>query len=120
MPNPAFERTCAKSRTGRSIQTLDLGRAHASIRRASSFTDQDWRRNQIRAGRIEVATVFELGKAYKRRDEIHGVYGGQAQGGISTPTIIPYIFLFISNAGKTYGYNDSFRPDGSLRPSAAG
>lgn len=58
--------------------------------------------------------MFELGKTYKRRDEIHGVYGGQAQGGISTPTEVPYIFLFTSDAGAAYGYNDSFRPDGSF------
>ena len=58
--------------------------------------------------------MFGLGKKYKRRNEIHGVYGGQAQGGISTPTKVPYIFLFTSDAGEAYGYNDSFRPDGSF------
>ena len=65
-------------------------------------------------GYIEDATVFNIGERYRRRDEIHGVYGGQAQGGISTPTKVPCIFLFTSDAGEAYGYSDSFRPDGSF------
>ncbi len=40
--------------------------------------------------------MFEVGKEYKRSTDIHGVYGGQAQGGISTPKSYPVIFLFIS------------------------
>lgn len=58
--------------------------------------------------------MFEIGKTYKRRTEIHGVHGGQAQGGISTPANSPYIFLFTGEAGSAFGYSDSFRPDGSF------
>lgn len=56
--------------------------------------------------------MFEIGKIYKRRDEIHGVYGGQQRGGISTPAKFPYTFLFTSDAGEAYGYSDLFQPDG--------
>jgi len=58
--------------------------------------------------------LFEIGKIYKRKEEIHEVYGGQRQGGISTPSDKPYIFLFTSDAGEAYGYQDQFRPDGTF------
>ena len=56
--------------------------------------------------------MFEIGKEYKRKEEIHGLYGGQAQGGISTPKNYPVIFLFTSNAGEQHGYEDEYRDDG--------
>jgi hypothetical protein len=37
---------------------------------------------------------YELGRTYSRRKDIHGKFGGQQQGGISTPADIPFIFLF--------------------------
>lgn len=48
--------------------------------------------------------MFEVGKEYKRSIDIHGVYGGQAQGGISTPKSYPVIFLFTSDEGEQHGY----------------
>ena len=45
---------------------------------------------------------------------VAGVHVGQTQGGISTPANSPYVFLFTSAAGASYGYYDSFRPDGSF------
>lgn len=56
--------------------------------------------------------MFEIGKVYKRKQEVHIPFGGQRQGGISTPSNKPYIFLFTSDAGKEFGYEDGFRPDG--------
>jgi hypothetical protein len=38
--------------------------------------------------------MFEVGRVYNRRLEIHQPYGGQRQGGISTPRDWPFIFLF--------------------------
>ena len=35
---------------------------------------------------------LQLGREYKRR-ELHDFYGGQRQGGISTPQKYPYIFI---------------------------
>lgn len=55
---------------------------------------------------------FEIGKVYRRIEEIHAGYGGQEQGGISTPAKHPFVFLFIGEAGSTYGYEDGFRDDG--------
>jgi len=58
--------------------------------------------------------VFEVGKNYRRRSEIHAVYGGQQQGGISTPRSVAGLFLFTGPAGEAYGYRDEFRPDGTF------
>ena len=58
--------------------------------------------------------MFEVGKIYNRRDAIHKVYGGQQQGGISTPAKHPFVFVFTSESGENYGYDDEFRPDGTF------
>jgi 5-methylcytosine-specific restriction protein A len=55
--------------------------------------------------------VFDIGREYKRRTEIHGRYGGQGQGGISTPKNYPLIFLFTSDSGEQHGYRDEYRAD---------
>ena len=49
--------------------------------------------------------MFEPGKEY-RRSELHALYGGQGQGGISTPKGKPYIFLFTGPQGEEHGYHD--------------
>ncbi|MCE5163749.1 HNH endonuclease [Plesiomonas sp. PI-19] len=56
--------------------------------------------------------MFEIGKEYKRKEEIHGLYGGQAQGGISTPKSHPVVFIFTSDAGEQHGYRDEYHEDG--------
>lgn len=55
--------------------------------------------------------MFEIGKIYNRRTDIHGVYKGQQYGGIATPSEHPYVFIFTSDAGEAYGYNDGFGAD---------
>jgi 5-methylcytosine-specific restriction enzyme A len=57
---------------------------------------------------------FEVGALYNRRDEIHGRLGGQRQGGISTPTATPFVFLFTGEAGKQHGYSDWWDDEGVL------
>ncbi len=57
---------------------------------------------------------FEIGQVYNRREDLHGHYGGQEQGGISTPADHPLIFLFTGASGSEYGYEDEFRPDGTF------
>ncbi len=52
--------------------------------------------------------MFEKGKEYHRRSDIHAAYGGQEQGGISTPSKHPYIFLFSAETGEQFGYNDGW------------
>lgn len=54
-----------------------------------------------------------VGRTYRRR-ELHESYGGQWQGGISTPTDHPVIFLFAGEAGEKYGYKDDYRSDGTF------
>lgn len=54
---------------------------------------------------------FIVGEVYKRT-EIHDKYGGQRQGGISTPAKYPFIFLFTGGTGEQYGYKD--QPEGNV------
>ncbi len=55
---------------------------------------------------------LEVGKIYRRID-IHDRFGGQRQGGISTPANMPYIFLFSGEQGEEYGYDDGQADDQS-------
>ena len=54
---------------------------------------------------------FIPGQIY-RRAKLHDEYGGQRQGGISTPKGHPFIFLITGDTGSQYGYTDGFRDDG--------
>jgi 5-methylcytosine-specific restriction enzyme A len=58
--------------------------------------------------------VFEQGRIYRRRD-LHERFGGQRQGGISTPKYHPLIFLFTGESGEQYGYHDGWELDGTFR-----
>jgi 5-methylcytosine-specific restriction protein A len=47
---------------------------------------------------------FVPNRRYRRRTDLHGRYGGQTQGGISTPAGYPIILLFTGQTGEQYGY----------------
>jgi len=55
--------------------------------------------------------VFSPGQVYRRR-ELHEKFGGQRQGGISTPAKAPFIFLITGASGKQHGYSDEWTEDG--------
>lgn len=57
---------------------------------------------------------FVVGQVYNRRNDLHGRYDGQQQGGISTPAKYPFIFLFTGASGSEYGYRDEFQTDGTF------
>ena len=57
---------------------------------------------------------FEVGALYNRREQIHGLLGGQQRGGISTPPASPYVILFTGEAGKQHGYHDFWDDDNVL------
>ena len=44
--------------------------------------------------------MFVPGNVYNRRRDIHSVYSGQEQGGISTPAAHPLIFIFTVTPGS--------------------
>jgi 5-methylcytosine-specific restriction enzyme A len=58
--------------------------------------------------------MFVVGNIYNRRQDIHRKYGGQAQGGISSPSKHLLIFIFTGPSGEAYGYRDEFKPDGTF------
>jgi 5-methylcytosine-specific restriction enzyme A len=57
---------------------------------------------------------FEVGRVYRRRQEIHSRLGGQQQGGISTPDRFPMVLLFSGPRGREFGYQDGFQSDGTF------
>lgn len=63
--------------------------------------------------------MFERGQLYRRRD-LHEQYGGQRQGGISTPAKKPIVFLFTGDIGEKYGYRDGWNADGSFHYTGEG
>jgi 5-methylcytosine-specific restriction enzyme A len=58
---------------------------------------------------------FEIGKTYNRRSDIHDRFGGQRQGGISTPKDHPVIIAFTGASGLQHGYADGWTTDGLYR-----
>jgi 5-methylcytosine-specific restriction protein A len=54
--------------------------------------------------------LFIPGQVY-RRGALHDEYGGQRQGGISTPKDHQIIFLFTGEGGEQYGYEDGWQAD---------
>jgi hypothetical protein len=54
---------------------------------------------------------FEVGALYNRQMQIHGVFGGQQQGGISTPKEHPLVIAFTGEAGVSHGYHDFWDDD---------
>ena len=54
---------------------------------------------------------FEVGALYNRRQQIHGLLGGQMQGGISTPSSSPFVILFTGEAGSQHGYRDHWEEE---------
>ena len=64
--------------------------------------------------------MFEVGRIYNRRQEIHEPYGGQWQSGISTPADRPFIFLFSGESGEQYGYKDGWDENGVFLYSGEG
>jgi HNH endonuclease len=55
--------------------------------------------------------MFIQGHLY-RRSVLHDRYGGQRQGGISTPSLFPFIMLFTGESGEQHGYTDGWSADG--------
>lgn len=56
--------------------------------------------------------MFEIGKIYNRRKDIHGLLKGQQQGGICTPKEHPFVVLFTGESGEQYGYSDGWDENG--------
>ena len=63
--------------------------------------------------------MFAVGHVSRRRD-LHAAFGGQQQGGISTPAGGSIILLFTGDHGEDYGYSDGWNQDGTFRYSGEG
>lgn len=63
--------------------------------------------------------MFKIGQIYRRR-ELHQEYGGQEQGGISTPANNPIIFIFSGSSGEQHGYSDGWDEENYFNYSGEG
>lgn len=63
---------------------------------------------------------FVVHQSYVRRTDIHATFGGQQQGGISTPRATPGIFIFTGHGAGLIGYKDRYEADGSFRYTGQG
>lgn len=52
---------------------------------------------------------FEIGQTYRRQSDIHDVYGGGRQSGISPSADHPFIFIFSGSTGEAFGYEDGWQ-----------
>jgi hypothetical protein len=62
---------------------------------------------------------FTPGRLY-RRTELHDEFGGQRQGGISTPAKHPFVILITGESGKQHGYADKWSDEGHFLYSGEG
>lgn len=67
----------------------------------------------------ETLEMFVPGQIIRRR-ELHAKYGGQEQGGISTPAKYPFIMLFTAPSGISHGYDDGWTESGIFLYSGEG
>ncbi len=63
---------------------------------------------------------FVVHQTYVRRKDIHAPFGGQQQGGISTPRSAPGIFIFTGHGAGLIGYKDRYEADGAFRYTGQG
>lgn len=63
--------------------------------------------------------MFDIGKVIRRRS-LDEQYGGQQQGGISTPSQYPLVILFTGESGQGFEYSDGWENDGTFRYTGEG
>jgi len=68
---------------------------------------------RIEMGDAQTPPTFTLGHIYRRLQDLHLVYGGGRQGGISNSAQVPVTFLF-TGSGERYGYADRFDEEGTF------
>jgi hypothetical protein len=64
--------------------------------------------------------MFQIGKLYHRKTELHDKYGGNRQAGIASSRSRPYIFLFSSPRGEEFGYKDGWISENEYRYTGEG
>jgi hypothetical protein len=58
--------------------------------------------------------------AHIKRTELHKLYGGRRQGGISPTKSSPNVLIFSAPSGHKYGYYDGMQPDGCFHYTGEG
>lgn len=91
--------------------------ANASRQAANGQTRASYPR--FTASRERRNKMFVPGQIIRRRD-LHSKYGGQEQGGISTPAHHSFIMLFTGESGLSHGYEDGWTESGIFLYSGEG
>lgn len=60
----------------------------------------------------QLEPVFEVGRVYRRKQDLHIPFGGSRQSGISSSAQTPVVFIFTGETGEQYGYRDEFDEHG--------
>lgn len=60
----------------------------------------------------QLEPVFEVGRIYQRKQDLHIPFGGSRQSGISSSAQTPVVFIFTGETGEQYGYRDEFDEHG--------
>jgi 5-methylcytosine-specific restriction enzyme A len=52
--------------------------------------------------------MFTIGQTYHRQSDIHDKFGGNRQSGIAACSEHPFVFLFHTPKGESFGYKDGW------------
>ena len=94
--------------TGIAVREFSGGHPTNSYLKRRGFTIVELPR-----GQGEPVLQFTKGAVYDRKTEIHGLFGGSFQDGITSSTTYPAIFVFTGESGEQYGYSDHWE-DGAF------
>ena len=98
------------------LEGLSVSRARGGT--VFHVTPEQWDTLVDRVGGLPLALaagqqpVHFVPRQHYRRAALHDRYGGQRQGGISTPAQSPIILLFSSPRGSDFGYRDGWTSEG--------
>ena len=98
------------------VEGLSVSRARGGT--VFHVTPEQWDTLVDRVGGLPLARaagqqpVHFVPRQHYRRAALHDRYGGQRQGGISTPAQSPIILLFSSPRGADFGYRDGWTSEG--------
>lgn len=90
------------------LREAERAREEAPAQPAHGLDTAPQRSRRKESAAIGGVSPFVQGRMYRRRD-LHEQFGGQRQGGISTPRGKDFILLFTGEAGEQHGYSDGWR-----------
>jgi len=100
--------------THRQMHHFSEGVSEHQPSQSQTVREQDSKRTRQQEQPLEAMVElpqFVPGQRYRRRD-LHERFGGQRQGGISTPGKWNFLLLFTGKSGTKHGYSDHWSDEG--------